>query len=80
MAGDTAHRSHRVGRGKGEEMKLDILHEVIPPNNILWDVLHSILEEEPILMAEHRPVVAFFKGDFINRITEGEIIFACEGI
>jgi len=26
------------------------LHKIIPMDNILWDVFHSILEEEPILV------------------------------
>ena len=61
-------------------MKQDILHEVIPPDNILWDVFYSILEEEPILVTKYRFVVAFFKGDFVDRVTEREILFVCETV
>lgn len=60
--------------------KWDLLHKIIPLDYILWDVFHSVLEEEPILVTEYRLVVTFFKGDFINRVTKGEIIFVGEGI
>jgi len=62
---DSQTEGHRVGMWE-KKMERDVLHQVIPPDNVLWDIFHCVLEEEPILVTEYRLVVAFFKGDFVN--------------
>ena len=62
---DSQTEGHRVAMWENK-MERDVLHQIIPPDNVLWYIFHCVLEEEPILVTEYRLVVAFFKGDFVN--------------
>jgi hypothetical protein len=54
-------------------MSRDSLNKIVPFNNILWYVLDSVAEIEVVSVAKQRSGGAFFKPDFVHRISKRKI-------
>lgn len=51
-------------------MSSDSLNKIVPFNNVLWHVLDSVAEIKVVSVAKQRSGGAFFKPDFVHRISK----------
>ena len=51
---------------------MDLLDKIVPPDDVLWYVLNSVLEIEPVTMSVKGTVVIVIEADSVNIITEGQ--------
>lgn len=58
-----------------EKKRGDILDETIPVNDVLWNFLNSILEEERVSMTVSRSGITFIKSNFINVVPKSQNLF-----
>jgi hypothetical protein len=52
----------------------NVLDEIVPVYDILWDVFHGVLEEEPVLVPKYRSRFSLFKANFVDIVAKSQVI------
>jgi hypothetical protein len=57
-------------KGNRITKRMDSLNEIIPPDDVLWDVLNRVLEIEPVAMTVQGSVFMIVEADSVNVISK----------
>jgi len=60
---------------KANRRKMTQLDEVIPPDKVLWYIVHCILEVKPVSVAVYWPFLCILKCDFVYIIAERLVLY-----
>ena len=52
----------------------NVLDEIVPVYDILWDVFHGVLEEEPVFVPKQRSRLSLFKANFVDIVAKSQVI------